>query len=182
MARASTKDGKRVQRFDAFRRYHRRPKITAIASGAPERATDLHLDESVVVLGNEVELSQVLVNLIVNGLDACLSRKDAEPDHRPTITVRVDRQGDDCVLSVGDNGTGISPEDQARIFAPLFTTKPNGVGTGLGLGIVKRVVSSHEGSLELSSNLGEGTTFRLILPSLSSSSSDTTQNEPALPA
>jgi signal transduction histidine kinase len=144
---------------------------------------DLVVDETMVVMGNEVELSQVLVNLVVNGLDACLSRQEAEPDHQPVIKVRVERHGEDCVLSVADNGTGISARDQARIFAPLFTTKPNGVGTGLGLGVVKRVVTSHDGSLELASNLGEGTTFRLIFPALSSAA-DTAAAKPetALPA
>lgn len=144
---------------------------------------DLVVDETVTVLGNEVELSQVLVNLVVNGLDACLSRQEAEPEHQPTIKVRVERHGEDCVLSVADNGTGISARDQARIFAPLFTTKPSGVGTGLGLGIVKRVVTSHDGSLELASNLGEGTTFRLIFPALASSSEPVASgSEPVLSA
>ena len=63
-----------------------------------------------------------------------------------------------------DTGKGISAEDLPRIFEPGFTTKGAGVGTGLGLSIVRRIVEDHHGKIEVESEVGKGTTVRVILP------------------
>ena len=118
------------------------------------------------VWGREVELSQVLVNTVVNACDACVERVKTQGGDPAQITVRTEVLGDTIALSVIDNGVGIPKDKIEQIFAPLFTTKANGGGgTGLGLGIVQRIVTSHEGRIEVTSEVGVGTTFRFILPS-----------------
>jgi two-component system NtrC family sensor kinase len=68
------------------------------------------------------------------------------------------------VVDFMDSGTGIAPENMAKIMEPFFTTKEAGKGTGLGLPICRRIVQEHRGVLELTSELGKGTTVRILLP------------------
>jgi signal transduction histidine kinase len=68
------------------------------------------------------------------------------------------------LVCISDNGSGIAPEVLPRIFDPFFTTKPSGTGTGLGLSISKNIVTSLGGEISVQSTLGQGTTFRLLLP------------------
>jgi two-component system NtrC family sensor kinase len=70
----------------------------------------------------------------------------------------------DVQLRVTDNGSGISPNHLGRIFEPFFTTKGEGHGTGLGLSIVRNIIELHGGTIELESELGQGTTFILTFP------------------
>jgi len=118
-------------------------------------------------------LEQVLVNLVVNARDAMqgggqlhisteqLTFEDgcdpAHPEARPGVFV--------C-LSVKDTGTGISPDNMPRIFEPFFTTKGVGKGTGLGLATVYGIVKQHQGWIEVSSEVGVGTTFRIFFEAL----------------
>ena len=67
-------------------------------------------------------------------------------------------------LLVKDDGPGIPPEEQEQVFAPFFTTKPEGEGTGLGLYICQNIIREHSGTISLESSLGAGTTFRICLP------------------
>ncbi len=100
-------------------------------------------------------LNQVWANLIENALDAV-----AERGH---VQVSAAVEGDRLVVRVIDNGPGIPAEIQSRIFDPFFTTKPVGQGTGLGLDIARRVVTQHDGGIELESVPGR-TEFRVSLP------------------
>jgi signal transduction histidine kinase len=111
---------------------------------------------------NEARLGQVFLNLIVNAAHAIPEgRANA---HEIRVTTR-DARPKGVIVEVRDDGTGISPENLDRIFDPFFTTKPVGVGTGLGLAICHRIVNSMGGSITVQSEIGKGTTFRVMLPS-----------------
>ena len=127
-------------------------------------------NERCLVRGVAIELLQVVTNLIANANDTCIERATRAQTRReyfrPRIDVAVRRRGDDVVISVGDNGMGMSAEVEARLWDPLFTTKPSGIGTGLGMPVVKRLVREHGGRIEVSSIVDEGTTFEVMLPVL----------------
>ncbi len=127
------------------------------------------------VWGNEARLGQVLVNLLVNALQAFPPDRPAE---RNTITISTRSQGEWIHIEVGDNGQGMEPEVQRRIFEPFFTTKPVGVGTGLGLSICNNLVQIMGGWIEVHSQPGWGSTFRLVLPALSPQSASPAAPEP----
>jgi signal transduction histidine kinase len=112
-----------------------------------------------VVEGVRRELEQVLLNLMVNAAQAL------EGDG--TIRVGAAFRGAEVVISIADDGRGIPPDVVDRIFDPFFTTKPVGEGTGLGLSISHEIVRRHGGRLEVSSQLGRGTEFRVFLPAAS---------------
>jgi signal transduction histidine kinase/ActR/RegA family two-component response regulator len=116
-------------------------------------------------------LEQVLLNLAVNARDAM--PKGGQLAIRIVITDvdEVYRRGRSeaqtnrfVCLSVADTGTGISPENLRRIFEPFFTTKEIGKGTGLGLATAYGIVKQHQGWIEVDSQVGKGTTFRIYLP------------------
>jgi two-component system, sporulation sensor kinase E len=100
------------------------------------------------------QLQQVLVNLVKNAMQAMTTGG--------TLTLQTGETGDDVWVSVSDTGGGIPQEQINRIFEPFYTTKKK--GTGLGLMIVQRIVRAHDGRIELESNVGRGTTFRIWLP------------------
>src|SRR6185369_14325372 len=99
------------------------------------------------------QIRQVLVNLVMNGLQAM--------DRPGVITLRIDRAPDalQWLISVTDQGKGIAASDLPHIFEPFFTTKPAGEGTGLGLSIVEGIVLEHNGSIQVASEPGKGSTF-----------------------
>ncbi|OJH36972.1 ATP-binding protein [Cystobacter ferrugineus] len=125
---------------------------------------ELELEPVPQVLGNPARLGQVVVNLLVNALQAFVQ---SDPQHnRIRIASRVSDTGQ-VVVEVEDNGRGMAPEVLARLFTPFFTTKPTGEGTGLGLTISQSIIQAMGGRIEVSSALGQGSTFRLLLPRLS---------------
>jgi two-component system, NtrC family, sensor kinase len=103
------------------------------------------------------ELNQVFMNLLVNAAHAI----DAE---RGTITITTRVQGPELCVEVADTGCGIATDNLHRIFDPFFTTKPVGKGTGLGLSLSYGIVKKHHGQIEVESEPGRGTTFRVRLP------------------
>jgi signal transduction histidine kinase len=117
------------------------------------------LGSPAVVLGRSEEILSALVNLIVNAIDAM-------PGGGGTITLRTGVSGERSWVEVADDGPGIPPEIEQRIFEPFFTTKGE-EGTGLGLATVHACMQRHGGSVELSTAIGKGTTFRLWFPSAS---------------
>ena len=102
------------------------------------------------------QLNQVFMNLLVNAAHAI--------EQRGTITVSTGRQGDEVWVEIADTGHGIVPEHLQKIFDPFFTTKPIGKGTGLGLSLSYGIVQKHHGRIEVQSELGRGTAFRVWLP------------------
>ena len=103
------------------------------------------------------QINQVVMNLVVNAAHAIGSE-------RGIITIRTGRDGTDVWIEVADNGSGIPKDILSRIFDPFFTTKPVGKGTGLGLSLSYGIVKKHHGRLEVTSEVGKGTCFRVTLP------------------
>jgi two-component system NtrC family sensor kinase len=112
------------------------------------------------------DLGRVLLNLFTNAFYAVRQRQQqGEPGYAPTVRVRTKREGDEVVVRVHDNGTGIPEVVRQKIFQPFFTTKPAGEGTGLGLSLsYDLVVQGHDGSLEVESQEGSYTEFIVRLP------------------
>jgi signal transduction histidine kinase len=108
------------------------------------------------VTGDRVQLQQVLVNLMLNGIEAM---KDATGELAITSKATAD---DQVLVSVSDSGVGIAPEQSNDIFEAFFTTKPQ--GTGMGLSISRRIIESHGGRIWAITNSGRGSTFQFTLP------------------
>jgi len=117
----------------------------------------LDLHDTPPVRASATEIQQVLLNLLNNAMDAI------DHDHG-AVVVRLFSQEGHAVIEVEDNGQGIAPEHRQRIFEPFFTTKPVGKGTGLGLAICYGIVRNLDGDLEVESEPGRGTTFRIRIP------------------
>lgn len=118
------------------------------------------VEPGLMVRGQSGTLQQVIVNLCVNGSHAIGDRRDG------LIRIHLGRPDPAHVsIAVSDNGSGIPPEIMSRIFEPFFTTKEVGKGTGLGLAMVRSIVTQMGGSIDCTSELGQGTTFTLRLPS-----------------
>jgi len=113
--------------------------------------------EAQMVDADPTQLDQVITNLVVNAVDAM--------PNGGKLTLRVGASGADrVVLEVEDTGHGIPDALYSRLFEPFFTTKSAGQGTGLGLAVVHGIVTAHGGTIEVASRVGEGTTFRILLP------------------
>ncbi|HEV3340548.1 MAG TPA: HAMP domain-containing sensor histidine kinase [Pirellulales bacterium] len=126
--------------------------------------------EPVVVSANPQELKQVVLNLLANGLDSL--------DAGGTVKVDLRRQGNEAELAFADNGCGMTAEVQEHLFEPFFTRRRGGQGTGLGLSIVYRIVSDHEGTIDVhSEGPNRGSTFRVCLP-LASAAVQTQKEKP----
>lgn len=106
--------------------------------------------------GDHLQFRQVFMNLIANAVEAMAGGG--------TLTMRGRVDGGEMVLEFQDTGRGIPPELVEKVTAPFFSTKPEGIGTGLGLPVCKRIVEEHGGRLKISSALGQGTTVRIVLP------------------
>lgn len=143
------------------------------------RFADLHagLDSTLSIVNNEIkykanvvreygdipqveclpsQINQVFMNLLVNAAQAI--------EARGTITVSSGSRGEEVWVDVADTGKGIAPENMKKIFDPFFTTKPIGKGTGLGLSLSYSIVQKHHGRIEVHSEVGKGTVFRVWLP------------------
>jgi signal transduction histidine kinase len=114
------------------------------------------------VLGVWVELQQVMLNLVVNGIEAMADLSDRPRD----LVIRSERDEAHGVsgifVTVQDAGPGFSEEDRARLFEAFYTTKPQGMGVGLSLS--RSIVDAHGGRLWAISTLGRGATFQFVLP------------------
>ena len=113
------------------------------------------------------EITRVLLNLISNGFYAAVKRKAQANNggYEPTLMAATKNLGDRVEIRIRDNGTGISPEVREKLFNPFFTTKPAGEGAGLGLSISHDIiVKQHGGSIEVDTQPGQYTEFRIVLP------------------
>ena len=115
----------------------------------------LHADCEAYVKGDPVELREVLVNMIYNAIDAM--------PYGGEIRLTTQESRERVVVCVSDTGSGMTPEVKQRLFDPFFTTKGK-AGTGMGLAVSFGIIRRHEGSIEVDSEPGRGTTFRISLP------------------
>jgi signal transduction histidine kinase len=107
---------------------------------------------------NEIQISQLMLNLILNAFDAMGSRG--------TLRIHTTFDAETVWIRVADNGAGMPEDVRRHIFDPFFTTKDPGKGTGLGLAIAAQVVEDHKGNIRVESKEGSGTTFFVSLPRL----------------
>ena len=112
--------------------------------------------EGIITYGSEGELRQVCLSIITNALDAM--------DDTGAITLETGIEGDTVFIKITDTGPGIPQQHLNRIFDPFFTTKSDKGGTGLGLSIANKIVANHSGAINVISEEGKGTTFKIILP------------------
>lgn len=118
---------------------------------------ELHkYDGQLLVEHDTGQIHQVLLNLMLNAIQAM---EEAGPGQ---VDVDVSSRDEQAVVSVSDTGKGIKPEHLANIFRPFFTTK--GQGTGLGLSLARRIVEDHGGKITVTSEVGRGSTFEVMLP------------------
>jgi signal transduction histidine kinase len=104
------------------------------------------------------KLNQVLVNILINAIQAVPEKGTIR------LATRTNADRTEVQFLIADNGPGIPEETVVKIFDPFFTTKPQGVGTGLGLWISYNIVKEHGGRIDVTTALGEGTTFTITLP------------------
>jgi two-component system, NtrC family, sensor kinase len=117
-------------------------------------------DAEPIVSCVSTHMNQVVLNLLVNAFQAIeMSRRDDG-----CVRVRTERQAEELLLEIADNGCGIGPEHLTHLFDPFFTTKEVGEGTGLGLSFTHQIVTAHGGRVEVDSALGQGSCFRIYLP------------------
>jgi two-component system, NtrC family, sensor kinase len=111
------------------------------------------------------EISRVVLNLVGNAIYAARRKADADGGAQPQVQVSTTRTGDEIHIRVADNGTGMSDDVKEKIFQPFFSTKPTGIGTGLGLSLCWDIVTNgHNGTIEVESEEGKGATFTVKLP------------------
>lgn len=115
------------------------------------------------VLADRAQIGQVLLNLVTNAVQA-MDGSGGVSTAEGTLTVRASSAGDKVRLDISDTGAGIAPENMAKIFEPLFTTKPRGIG--LGLAVSRSLARANGGDIDVSSRPGAGATFTLVLPQL----------------
>ena len=131
--------------------------LVILKSKLREINVEVEIPEELSMTGNLVSLNQVIMNLITNALDVL-------PQQNGKIKIVALTESTEIKLSIEDNGCGIPPDSVCRIFDPFFTTKEVGKGTGLGLHIVQKEIEKHHGKISVSSKVGIGTKFEIVLP------------------
>ncbi len=134
-------------------------KLLSYRIGKEHVSLTQHIAESTPKIWMQVNsMQQVLLNLISNALDSIME------SHKKEIHIEVHREDDFVQLTVADSGCGLAPENLEKVYDPFFTTKPIGQGTGLGLSTSRSIIDTHGGNITCESKLGEGTTFKILLP------------------
>lgn len=140
-----------VRKILDTRKAELRSRNISIHFSAPDSLPGVEADAKLI--------AQVLVNIVSNAEQAMAAARD-----RGNLNVSLAEAGEKVILTIADDGPGISTEDMPKIFDPFFTTKRPGGGTGLGLTISMVVVREHGGTIEVQSQPGAGATFRILLP------------------
>jgi C4-dicarboxylate-specific signal transduction histidine kinase len=134
-----------------------------------EIALDLNLDPNIpYIMADHNRLEQVFINLVTNAIDA-MDEKAELLGYKGTakrLHMRSYVEGNRVAVVVEDNGIGMSEEVKDKLFEPFFTTKEIGKGTGLGVSISYGIIKDYQGSIEVESRVGRGTSFTLKFPAL----------------
>jgi nitrogen-specific signal transduction histidine kinase len=145
--------------------------LTILSRSIPDNITVVNTipDEPPPVLGDPSQLSQVLLNLIINARDAMPDGGELRLEFATEFDPReipegVENRDHMARITVSDTGTGIDPDIRPKIFDPFFTTKSKGKGTGLGLSTVYGILRNHKGGIEVNSAPGQGTMIEFYLP------------------
>jgi PAS domain S-box-containing protein len=140
--------------------------VDEVISVAMDRLTlkriKLHLrypNEALTILADLEKLKIALLNIVINAIEAM-------EENTGELTIEVHSREEEAIVTIQDNGTGISEENISRLFEPYFTQKRNGMG--LGLASTLNIIQSHKGTVDVQSVLGEGTSFRVMFPLVSS--------------
>ena len=115
-------------------------------------------ESNYVMTGDEDQIKQVLVNVVKNACDAMSDTVKKE------LIVNLNSDGHNFKIEITDTGNGIPKDNQSKVFTPFFTTKSMGKGTGLGLAISYGIIKMHKGNITFVSEIGKGTTFKIVLP------------------
>ena len=130
---------------------------------------ELDLDQSLpYIMAEHNRLEQVFINLVTNAIDA-MDEKSEQPDSgslEKRLTIKSFAENGRVSVNVSDTGIGMSEEIKNKILEPFFTTKKSGKGTGLGVSISYGIIKDYEGTIEIESEVGIGTTFKLTFPAL----------------
>jgi len=161
------RDFSRVDQIDTFSEYDMNQGIESslmVARNAIKYDADVELDlgDVPIVQAHGGQINQVILNICVNAAQAI---KQQTGEGRGTITIKTYTESGYAICVIQDNGPGIAPEHLKNIFNPFYTTKPVGMGTGLGLSVSHDiVVNKHKGQLLVATEMGQGTTFTIKLP------------------
>jgi signal transduction histidine kinase len=134
--------------------------LRVLANLVKKREVEIFRDlaeEGAVITGNYSQLSQVMINLVKNALQAL-------PEEKGRLSLLTRKENDQVIIEVADNGRGMKPEELREIFTPFYTTKPVGEGIGLGLYLASTIVDRHGGEIVVTSEPGRGSRFRVVLP------------------
>jgi C4-dicarboxylate-specific signal transduction histidine kinase len=121
------------------------------------------------IMAEHNRLEQVFINLVSNAIDA-MDEKCSQPDFKncpKELKIKSHVSGERVAVHVSDTGTGMSEDVKNKIIEPFFTTKKVGKGTGLGVSISYGIVKDYDGSMDIESEIGQGTTFKLTFPAIS---------------
>lgn len=121
------------------------------------------IDQAITLHGNHGQITQVLVNLVQNAIDA-IQEKTYPAEEHPLLAISAVLENSKVKITIKDNGIGMSSDTHSKVFDPFFTTKEVGKGMGLGLSICHRIVADHGGMIMIDSKEGVGTEFTLDLP------------------
>lgn len=131
--------------------------LTILKSRLRDTKVNLFIEPNLSLTCYQVGLNQIFMNIISNAIDVL-------PKEKGVIEILAKSDNGSIVISIKDNGSGMSHDVKARIFDPFYTTKEVGKGTGLGLHIVFKEVEKHSGSISVTSQAGVGTEFKIIIP------------------
>ena len=157
-----------VQLSDVNKTIREAIEIVRVGKKSKVIAFHIELDDNIphlLLVPDQIE--QVFINILINAVDAIhetLSGPESGGGRKGQITVRSSLAEESMVITISDNGMGISQDAIPKIFEPFYTTKRVGEGTGLGLWVSYGIIKSFQGNIQVSSVLNEGTTFTITLP------------------